>query len=627
MSLIKVYANLPMAAKLGIGFSAVALVFILALVSYANSLDSTKTSYAFLINNTAAKHSAALAIESDMLQCRRNEKDFLARKDMKYPPLVEKLVEDIKLQAAMLGKLERESANEAGIRRAEDIAKFINSYHVAFVNVVSQWQIRGLTHDQGLQGAFRESVRSLEPILEEVDAGLSSYASRDIMVEMLMLRRHEKDYLLRGTQKYADRVGAQLAVIEKKMMALDISGETKANIQTLLNQYAQRFAELVEEDARIEAGVASLRSAVHQIEPLVDEVVKDANAEMVSVEDATLAEADASALQSMVIGGVALLFAVGLTVFITRQVTAPLVHGADFASDIADGDLSKNIEIYRSDEIGRIIGAMREMAVRLRDIIGTIQEATSSVAAGSEEVSASSENLSQTVSEQASVVEEVSANIEQLSANIQQTTHAATETGKIANANARDAENGGAIIHKAVDSMHKIAERITIIEEIARQTNLLALNAAIEAARAGEAGKGFAVVAAEVRKLAERSGVAAGEIGSLSSECVDIAEQAGNLFERMIPEIQKTAQMISEINSANADQTYGVDQLSEAMGQLEQSVQSNSSSVEELASTAENLAQQAAEVQEAMGYFRLAAETVSQGPVVLHQEDIPRLPA
>ncbi|QJB55143.1 methyl-accepting chemotaxis protein [Pseudodesulfovibrio sp. zrk46] len=627
MSINRLLGNMPMAAKLGLGFATVAVVFVLALVSYAVSLDSTQGAYGFLINNTAAKRSVALAIESDMLQCRRSEKDFLARKDMKYPEKVGVLVEDVRKQAARLAELEKAAGNEDGVRTADEITKSIGGYHAAFTRVVENWQTRGLSHDKGLQGVFRTSVQNLEALLQEVDSAHSSYDTRDVMVELLMLRRHEKDYLLRGLDKYIDKADKRVALIKDKVSKLPISEEQLVSADKLLDQYKANFHALVDEDARIREGVAALRKEVHTIEPLVASVVKQANEEMASQETMVVTAADASSMRSMGTAGVAIFVALFITVSLTRMVTGPLSKGMRFATDIAEGDLSSDIDNGRTDEIGRIIEAIRDMSIRLREIIGTIQESMDSVASSSEEVSSSSESLSQSVTEQAAVVEEVSASLEQLSANIKQTSHAVEETEKIANSNAEDAENGGTIINKAVKSMHMIAERIVIIEEIARQTNLLALNAAIEAARAGEAGKGFAVVAAEVRKLAERSGVAAGEIGSLSTDCVDIAEQAGELFDRMIPEIQKTADMVQEIRASNNDQSTGVDNLASSMGHLDQSVQSDASAVEELASTSENLAQQAAEVQQAMSYFRIAAEQAASRPVVVRSESLQELPA
>lgn len=605
MPLGRKISDLPIAVKLSLSFGTVALVFAIALFVYASTLNKSTASYESLLSNAARKKSIAQEINSDMLQCRRSEKDFLARKNLKYPKKIEALVADVKKLAASLAAIETASGNNKGLEAAKLIDTHIDTYKSTFMSVVSMWQVRGLSHDKGLQGAFRKSVQTLESKLNAIDKANSDYNTKDLIAELLMLRRHEKDYLLRGLPKYIKKTESRLGIIRKKIDALSIAANDKKAAQELVNVYDQSFHKLVAEDSRIKGGIAKLRAAVHKIEPLVEQVVVSANKEMASMRKTVTAEVEKGSLISLVIGGIALLVAALLTFITTIQVTRPLSKGVTFASQIADGDLGSDISVDQADEVGRIVSALQAMAGQLREIIGTIQEATNSVASGSQEVSASSESLSQSVTEQAASVEEISASVEQLSANIQQATHAADQTEVIAASNAKDAQEGGEIIGKAVDSMHKIAERISIIGEIARQTNLLALNAAIEAARAGETGKGFAVVAAEVRKLAERSGVAAGEIGDLSTECVNIAEQAGHLFERMIPEIQKTAEMVKEITVSSADQRHGVSNVSDAIGQLDMSIQSNASAVEELAATAENLAQQASAVQGAMGYFKL----------------------
>ncbi|MBC15599.1 MAG: hypothetical protein CL942_00965 [Desulfovibrio sp.] len=607
----KLYENLPMSAKLGLGFGFVVVVFVIALGSYAVTLSSTQNAYGRLVNNTAAIRATAKNIDIHMLESRRSEKDFILRGDMKYPERVDKLVESIREESQQLAALEKMAGNEEGVKNAGEIAQYIGQYHTAFGNVVAMWQRRGLTHEEGLQGSFRESVGDLEVMLEDIDKAVQNDTSSTAIAEMLMLRRHEKDYLLRQDQKYIQRVDDQIEVLLAAMERLPISTGELDQLRQYVDRYKKAFHALVDEDAKIAQGVASLREAVHKVEPIVEQVVKRANERMDVVEAEVLEAAAVDNIRSMSIAGFAVLVAIVLTVVITRLVTGPLNQGVRMASEVAEGELTTRMEMDRSDEIGRIIQALARMSQRLREVIGTIQEATASVASGSEEVSASSENLSQSVSEQAAVVEEVSSSLTQFASNIKQTNEAASITEKIAANNAADAEKGGEIITNAVEAMHDIAERITVIEEIARQTNLLALNAAIEAARAGEAGKGFAVVASEVRKLAERSGVAAGEIGGLSSRCVEVAEEAGELFQRMIPEIRKTAEMVQEISSANVEQNGGLSNLTDAMGQLDQSVQSNASAVEELAATAENLAQQAASVQEAMGFFRVDEEDFS----------------
>jgi methyl-accepting chemotaxis protein len=305
------------------------------------------------------------------------------------------------------------------------------------------------------------------------------------------------------------------------------------------------------------------------------------------------------------IGLVLILLVVLAALFVGNMLSKPLVKGVRFAETVAEGDLTADLDIRQKDEIGMLSDALRHMIDRLRQIVSEVQSAADNAASGSEEMSSSAEEMSQGASEQAASLEQVSSSMEQMGANIQLNADNAGQTEKIALQTAGDAEAGGRQVGETVDAMRNIAEKITIIQEIARQTDLLALNAAIEAARAGEAGKGFAVVAAEVRKLAERSGEAAKEINALSISSVEVAETAGRMLEKIVPDIRKTADLVQEISAASKEQTAGADQINKALQQLDEVVQQNASAAEEVASTAEELSSQAQLLQETMGYFNV----------------------
>ncbi|SDE62134.1 HAMP domain-containing methyl-accepting chemotaxis protein, partial [Desulfuromonas thiophila] len=301
----------------------------------------------------------------------------------------------------------------------------------------------------------------------------------------------------------------------------------------------------------------------------------------------------------MLVGlAVALLLGIVVAVLITRAITGPVLQGVDFARALAEGDLTRKLAIEQRDEVGQLAAALNNMVEQLQQVVADVRSASDNVAAGSQQLSASSEEMSQGATEQAAAAEEASSSMEQMAANIRQNADNALQTEKIAIKSAEDARNGGAAVAQTVQAMKNIAEKISIIEEIARQTNLLALNAAIEAARAGEHGKGFAVVASEVRKLAERSQSAAAEISDLSSSSVEVAEKAGAMLSQMVPDIQRTAELVQEIAAASKEQDTGAEQVNKAIQQLDQVIQQNASASEEMASTSEELSSQAEQLQD-----------------------------
>ena len=326
------------------------------------------------------------------------------------------------------------------------------------------------------------------------------------------------------------------------------------------------------------------------------------------------AEANASLTNSVVVlvSAVTILgmaIAAALGVVISRMISVPLKKGVDFATAISQGDLTQKVDVARKDEIGRLADAMNAMVEKLKQVTADVKSAADNVASGSQQLSAGSEQMSQGTTEQAASAEEASSSIEEMNATIRQNADNAQQTEKIAMKSSINAAESGKAVSEAVAAMKEIASKISIIEEIARQTNLLALNAAIEAARAGEHGKGFAVVAAEVRKLAERSQTAAAEISLLSGTSVQVAERAGEMLTKLVPDIQKTAELVQEINAASKEQTSGSDQINCAIQQLNQVIQENAGAAEEMASTAEELSSQAEQLQEAILFFKLDQET------------------
>ena len=456
---------------------------------------------------------------------------------------------------------------------------------------------------------------------------------KEANIALIKRGRAEKNFLLSATVEERNqhsaamkRYGAQFMEYLDKARPLFYTEAGKA-LLTKVSQTWGEFGKVEErilalgmaEDLQTEREAVTLangegRALANAMDDALTEltVMKEDNGKAATVEANAIYESARNLMIILVLGGVLLGLALG--VMISRIISVPLRRGVDFAELVANGDLSQTIDLDRKDEIGQLADAMNRMVEKLKDVVGNVKNASDNVASGSQQMSSTSEEMSQGATEQAAAAEEASSSMEQMAANIRQNADNALQTEKIAVKSAADAQAGGQAVAQTVSAMKEIAGKISIIEEIARQTNLLALNAAIEAARAGEHGKGFAVVASEVRKLAERSQLAAAEISQLSGSSVEVAEKAGAMLVRMVPDIQRTAELVQEIAAASKEQDTGAEQVNKAIQQLDQVIQQNASASEEMASTAEELSSQAEQLQHTIAFFKVDHNSAGAAP-------------
>ncbi|QSY93838.1 MCP four helix bundle domain-containing protein [Rhizobium bangladeshense] len=383
--------------------------------------------------------------------------------------------------------------------------------------------------------------------------------------------------------------------------------------------------------------ITTARAAVNNIDSTLAEILALEKQRMKAADADADAQYATTRTTMIAVAAVALLIAAITAFWIASTISKGLSRANTVVREVSEGDLTKMADITSHDEIGELLGNVNIMIERLRGVVADAISAAENVSSGSQQLSASSEQVSQGASEQAASAEEASASMEEMAANIKQNADNAAQTEKIARQSAKDAEASGEAVTRAVDAMRTIAQKISIVQEIARQTDLLALNAAVEAARAGEHGKGFAVVASEVRKLAERSQSAAAEISSMSSDTVKAAADAGEMLGRLVPDIRKTAELVSEISAACREQDIGAAQINEAIQQLDKVTQQNAGASEQMSATSEELASQAEELQTSIAFFKVdtagragsgAQKSPAKGPAkVVKAPTVARKPA
>ncbi|MBF0341791.1 MAG: methyl-accepting chemotaxis protein [Magnetococcales bacterium] len=610
--------KLNIMTKIVLAFTLVLVITLIIAVNGWSSLNGVVKR----VHNTTSM----VKIQDDATNILRAERNFIESRDASHLNVALKAGEAIKSRAGGAREAFKDPTDK---ERMDHVSKVTEDYGKLFVSLVeadkkiehakeqmraSSRTVIGAVHvlEKGqsdklrAMGAQLGELQNLKDLQSQLDGRIQKINhSSEMGMLFLDARLGEKEVILSQGQDKKEIERTRTGLAQAKKIATEMLGifqdpkdiEIAKGVESAFDTYQKEFDALlglIHDQEKAEHAMVAGRRDLNKV---IDEVVEGQQKKL---------EAEVTLSETLIVSGGLLAMILGALIayFFSRSLVNAITGCIGNMTSMSEGNLAIRCVTTRDDELGTMSKAIDTVAVKLRSVVEEVSQSSAQVTSGSMQLSDSAQSLSEGATAQAASIEETSSAMEQMTSTIQKNMDNAQTTEKIALAASQDATDGGKAVAEAVTAMKEIASKISIIEEIARQTNLLALNAAIEAARAGEHGKGFAVVAAEVRKLAERSQSAAGEISHLSATSVGVAERAGGIINKLVPDIQRTSELVQEISSSSREQSQGAAQINQAIQQLDRVIQQNAGASEEMAATAEELNAQAEMLSRAIGFFR-----------------------